>query len=158
MFRRETGVLFMAAMRCHNVCKVYGTTFKDGKLCIVMKLYKESMMSLMKRHPNGKLPLVCLYVCTYRYTYTHKYIYIYIYISCHNVCKVYGTTFKDGKLCIVMKLYKESMMSLMKRHPNGKLPLVCRFMCIHIHIYAYSCIVLCVCVCVYIYIYIYIYI
>lgn len=58
MFRRETGVLFLAAMRCHNVCKVYGTTFKDGKLCIVMKLYKESMGGLMRRSPGGKLLLV----------------------------------------------------------------------------------------------------
>ncbi len=74
MFRRETGVLFMAAMRCHNVCKVYGTTFKDGKLCIVMKLYKESMQSMMKRYPSGKLPLVSKpsadVLCTARRTCT----------------------------------------------------------------------------------------
>jgi hypothetical protein len=57
MFRRETGVLFMAATRCHNVCKVYGTTIKDGKMCIVMRLYKESMQGLMRRYPGGRLPL-----------------------------------------------------------------------------------------------------
>lgn len=57
MFRRETGVLFMAATRCHNVCKVYGTTIKDDKMCIVMKLYRESMLGLMRRYPGGKLPL-----------------------------------------------------------------------------------------------------
>ena len=42
IFRRETQVLFLATMRCHNVCKAYGTAVKEGKLCIVMKLYKES--------------------------------------------------------------------------------------------------------------------
>ncbi|EKX35353.1 hypothetical protein GUITHDRAFT_146555 [Guillardia theta CCMP2712] len=49
MFTRETAVLFMAALRCHNVCK--------GKMCIVMKLYRESMLSRMRRYPGGKLPL-----------------------------------------------------------------------------------------------------
>lgn len=58
MFRRETAVLFLAAMRCHNVCKVYGTAVKDGKLCIIMKLYKESMRGLLSRTPGRKLPLV----------------------------------------------------------------------------------------------------
>ena len=57
MFRRETGVLFMAASRCHNVCKVYGTTVKEGKMCIVMKLYKESMAALVRRQPDGRLPI-----------------------------------------------------------------------------------------------------
>ena len=57
MFRRETGVLFMAASRCHNVCKVYGTTVKEGKMCIVMKLYKESMAGMVRRQQGGKLPL-----------------------------------------------------------------------------------------------------
>jgi serine/threonine protein kinase len=57
MFRRETGVLFMAASRCHNVCKVYGTAVKDDKMCIVMRLYKESMLGLMRRCPGGRLPL-----------------------------------------------------------------------------------------------------
>jgi serine/threonine protein kinase len=57
MFRRETGVLFMAASRCHNVCKVYGTTVKEGKMCIVMKLYKESMAALVRRQPAGRLPM-----------------------------------------------------------------------------------------------------
>ena len=57
MFRRETSVLFMAATRCHNVCKVYGTTMKDNKMCIVMKLYKESMTGLMRRYPECKLPM-----------------------------------------------------------------------------------------------------
>jgi serine/threonine protein kinase len=57
MFRRETAVLFLAAMRCHNVCKVYGTAVKDGKLCIIMKLYKESMRGLLARTPGRKLNL-----------------------------------------------------------------------------------------------------
>ena len=57
MFRRETSVLFMAATRCHNVCKVYGTSIKDSKMCIVMKLYRESMNGLMRRYPEGKLPV-----------------------------------------------------------------------------------------------------
>ena len=57
VFRREVGVLFMAASRCHNVCKVYGTTVKDGKLCIVMRLYRESMAALLRRQPGGRLPL-----------------------------------------------------------------------------------------------------
>jgi serine/threonine protein kinase len=57
MFRRETSVLFMAATRCHTVCKVYGTTVKENKMCIVMKLYKESMNGLMRRYPEGKLPM-----------------------------------------------------------------------------------------------------
>ena len=57
MFRRETSVLFMAATRCHNVCKVYGTTVKENKMCIVMKLYKESMNGLMRRYPEGRLPM-----------------------------------------------------------------------------------------------------
>ena len=51
MFRRETSVLFMAATRCHNVCKVYGTSIKDNKMCIVMKLYRESMNGLMHAEP-----------------------------------------------------------------------------------------------------------
>lgn len=83
MFTRETAVLFMAALRCHNVCKVLTcscraqdrelTTFLlsgvrddeqrcqsdfhlvlsmtcwQGKMCIVMKLYRESMLSRMRR-------------------------------------------------------------------------------------------------------------
>eukprot|EP00291_Cryptomonas_curvata_P018057 CAMPEP_0172163424 /NCGR_PEP_ID=MMETSP1050-20130122/7265_1 /TAXON_ID=233186 /ORGANISM="Cryptomonas curvata, Strain CCAP979/52" /LENGTH=313 /DNA_ID=CAMNT_0012833615 /DNA_START=77 /DNA_END=1014 /DNA_ORIENTATION=+ len=57
MFRREVGVLFMAASRCHNVCKVYGTTVKSGKLCIVMRLYRESLAALLRRQPGGRLPL-----------------------------------------------------------------------------------------------------
>ena len=57
MFRREVGVLFMAASRCHNVCKVYGTTVKGDKLCIVMRLYRESMAALLRRQPDGRLPL-----------------------------------------------------------------------------------------------------
>lgn len=57
MFQRETAVLFMAAMRCHNVCKVYGTSVKDEKMCIVMKLYKESLAGLLRRSPHGKLSL-----------------------------------------------------------------------------------------------------
>ena len=57
MFRRETAVLFLAAMRCHNVCKVYGTAAKEGKLCIVMKLYKESMRGLLLRSEGHKLSL-----------------------------------------------------------------------------------------------------
>jgi serine/threonine protein kinase len=44
-------------MRCHNVCKVYGTAEKEGKLCIVMKLYKESMRGLLGRSEGGKLGL-----------------------------------------------------------------------------------------------------
>jgi serine/threonine protein kinase len=54
---RETAVLFLAAMRCHNVCKVYGTAEKDGKLCIIMKLYKESMRGLLQRTDGHKLSL-----------------------------------------------------------------------------------------------------
>jgi len=74
MFRRECGVLFLAAMRCHNVCKVYGTALKEGKLCIVMKLYKESMRGLLGRSEGHKLPLadvqryggdICKVVCVY---------------------------------------------------------------------------------------------
>lgn len=57
MFRRETAVLFLAAMRCHNVCKVYGTAVKDGKVCIIMKLYKESMRGLLGRTEGNKLSL-----------------------------------------------------------------------------------------------------
>ena len=57
MFRRETAVLFLAAMRCHNVCKVYGTAVKEGKLCIIMKLYKESMRGLLLRTEGNKLSL-----------------------------------------------------------------------------------------------------
>jgi hypothetical protein len=47
----------MAATRCHNVCKVYGTSIKESKMCIVMKLYRESMNGLMRRYPEGKLPV-----------------------------------------------------------------------------------------------------
>lgn len=49
--------MFIAAMRCHNVCKVYGTAVKEGKLCIVMKLYKESMRGLLGRSEGQKLDL-----------------------------------------------------------------------------------------------------
>ncbi|EKX49382.1 hypothetical protein GUITHDRAFT_67940, partial [Guillardia theta CCMP2712] len=55
MFRRETEVLFLAAMRCHNVCKVYGTTIKDGKLCIVMRLYRQSLQDLIQQQPRRSL-------------------------------------------------------------------------------------------------------
>eukprot|EP00960_Hanusia_phi_P048418 758936-Hanusia_phi.AAC.1 len=63
MFRRETEVLFLAAMRCHNVCKVYGTTIKDGKLCIVMRLYRQSLQDLIQQQPSRALglPLVKKY-------------------------------------------------------------------------------------------------
>ena len=45
-------------MRCKQTCipQVYGTAIKDGKVCIVMKLYRESLQGLLKRQ-GGKLPL-----------------------------------------------------------------------------------------------------
>ena len=36
---------------------VYGTAVKDDKMCIVMRLYKESMLGLMRRCPGGRLAL-----------------------------------------------------------------------------------------------------
>ena len=59
----------VAAMRCKQTCipQVYGTAIKDGKVCIVMKLYRESLQGLLKRQ-GGKLPLSEVH------THTHNFI------------------------------------------------------------------------------------
>ena len=62
MFREESRILFIAAMRCHNVCKVFGTTVKDSKLCIVMRLYKESLQGVMERSTGGCIPIADIQV------------------------------------------------------------------------------------------------
>ncbi|XP_024545688.1 E3 ubiquitin-protein ligase KEG isoform X2 [Selaginella moellendorffii] len=45
-----------AAMWCHNVCAVYGACKKDGKLCIVMDRYQNSVQSMMQQN-EGRLTL-----------------------------------------------------------------------------------------------------
>ena len=54
MFEKELQVLHRAAMRCQHACRLYGTTVKQGKLCLVMKLYAQSLDRLMRAQPHRR--------------------------------------------------------------------------------------------------------
>lgn len=51
----EAEVLHRVSTRCHHVCRFYGVTVKRGKLCLIMKMYKKSLMDVLTA--RGKLPL-----------------------------------------------------------------------------------------------------
>ena len=84
MFTRETAVLFMAALRCHNVCKVLTCSCRraqDRELTAV--LLSGVRDDEQRRQSDFHLVL--------------------------------SMTYCQGKMCIVMKLYRESMLSRMRR-------------------------------------------
>ena len=51
----EIKILKQASSRGLHTAKIYGTTIKDGRLCIVMKLYKQSLAKVISTAPDGKL-------------------------------------------------------------------------------------------------------
>jgi eukaryotic-like serine/threonine-protein kinase len=51
----EIKILKAAAWKCQNTVKIYGTTMKEGRLCIVMKLYESSLTQVISSAPGGKL-------------------------------------------------------------------------------------------------------
>jgi len=51
----EIEILKAAASKCLYTVKIYGTTIKDGRLCIVMKLYESSLAKVISLAPGGKL-------------------------------------------------------------------------------------------------------
>ena len=51
----EIKLLKIASFKCLYTAKLYGTTIKDGRLCIVMKLYKHNLTKVISSAPNGKL-------------------------------------------------------------------------------------------------------
>ena len=50
----EIKILKVASL-CLHTAKIHGTTIKDGRLCIVMKLYKQSLAKVISTAPDGKL-------------------------------------------------------------------------------------------------------
>ena len=46
-FMSEMRALSAASTRCQRSCRIYGVTFKDEKMCIVMKLYDKSLAQLL---------------------------------------------------------------------------------------------------------------
>ena len=51
----EIEILKAAASKCLYTVKIYGTTIKDDRLCIVMKLYESSLTKVISSAPGGKL-------------------------------------------------------------------------------------------------------
>ena len=61
MFAPEIKNLKSASFKCLYTAKLYGTTIKDGRLCIVMKLYKHNLTKVISLAPDRKLaPQVAL--------------------------------------------------------------------------------------------------
>ena len=50
--RQELAVLLHTTQHCHYVCRYLGLTVKEGRFCIVMKLYPESLFELILRQPG----------------------------------------------------------------------------------------------------------
>ena len=57
MFATEIKIFKFASFRCLHTAKLYGTTIKNGRLCIVMKLYYCTLSELITSGSNGKLAL-----------------------------------------------------------------------------------------------------
>lgn len=51
----EIKLLKIASFRCLHTAKLYGTTIKDGRLCIVMKLYKQTLTKVITSARDNKL-------------------------------------------------------------------------------------------------------
>ena len=46
-FKRELAVLMHISHCCDHVCRYLGFTCKEGKFCIVMRLYKQSLSQMI---------------------------------------------------------------------------------------------------------------
>ena len=53
----EIKILKAISFSCAHTVKLYGTTLKDNRLCIVMKLYSHTLLKGIQDSPCGKLPV-----------------------------------------------------------------------------------------------------
>ena len=51
----EIKMLKALSFRCAHTVKIFGTTLKDNRLCIVMKLYSHTLLKAIQDEPSGKL-------------------------------------------------------------------------------------------------------
>ena len=49
-FDREFQIAFAASQRCAGACRVYGYTRRSGALCLIMKLYSQSLGDFLHAH------------------------------------------------------------------------------------------------------------
>jgi serine/threonine protein kinase len=57
MLSPEIKMLKATSFRCSHTTKLYGTTLKDNRLCIVMKLYSHSLLKAISDAPANKMPV-----------------------------------------------------------------------------------------------------
>ena len=54
----EIKILKATSFSCAHTVKLYGTTLKDNRLCIIMKLYSHTLLRCIQDSPSGKLPVI----------------------------------------------------------------------------------------------------
>ncbi len=61
-FLKELKAVTLASLRCNRSCRIYGVSRKDGKLCLVMKLYERSLADVLAAGKRDGIPALSLMI------------------------------------------------------------------------------------------------